>query len=451
MVSFRCEVHQNPYLPEDGTQVDAVVTVTVTADVDGAGPAATARPAHGEAAGTAAGDPAGAGTGRAAGGGPDAVEVILLDCSGSMSGGRKMAEAQRAAAVAVDTLRDGVGFAVICGTSGASMIYPDEGLAIVSDRTRQEAKARIGTLAAGGGTAIGAWLRAARALMLLAPDAIHHALLLTDGQNNEPPDTLAEALAACEGVFQCDARGVGADWKVDELRLIATALLGSVALLRQPADIAADFQAVIQTVMDRGVRDVRLRIWAPRGARIRFVRQVSPQIDELTGRAVAVSDLVQDYPTGAWGSETRDYHVCVDVPPAPVGGRRLAARISLLDGEQTLSTTKVEVIWTDDSVESTRINEVVAHYTGQAELARAIQDGIRARQAGDEDSAVTALGRAAQLAAAAGDELTLRRLEKVVEIVDAQTGQVRPRHSVEKLDEMDLDASSTLTVTPKTP
>ncbi|MCK9897230.1 VWA domain-containing protein [Frankia sp. AgB32] len=435
MVSFTCAVHQNPYLPENGTQVDVVVTVT--AEADGALP----------------GEKGGTGTGNAAAGerGPDAVEVILLDCSGSMSIGRRIEEARRAAAVAVDTLRDGVAFAVIQGTNRARQVYPNKGLAIVSDRTREEAKTRIGQLQATSGTAIGTWLLAARDLMLTAPGAIHHALLLTDGQNYEAPGAFAAALAACEGVFQCDARGVGDDWNVDELRRIATALLGSVALLREPAGIAADFQAVIQTVMGRGVPDVWLRIWTPRGARIRFVRQVSPQIDELTDRAAAVSDLIRDYPTGAWGSETRDYHVCVDVPPAPVGGRRLAARINLLHGEDTLSTAKVEVLWTDDSAESTRINEVVAHYTGQAELARAIQDGIRARQAGDEDTAAIALGRAAQLASVAGDEDTLARLAKVVDIVDAPTGRVRRREAVEKLDEMDLDASSTMTTGVKMP
>jgi hypothetical protein len=423
MVSFTSEVHLNPHLPEEGTQVDVVVTVTADVGVPGA----------------------------RTGAGPDAVEVILLDCSGSMGGGRKMEEARRAAAVAVDTLRDGVSFAVVQGESDSTMVYPRKGLAVVSDQTRREAKSRISRLKPGGGTAIGAWLLTARGLMLTAPGAIHHAILLTDGQNGERPPAFAKALAACEGVFQCDARGVGADWNVDELRKVSTALLGSVALLRSPADIAEDFRTIIQTVMDRGLSDVRLRVWAPRGSTVRFVRQVSPQIEDLTHRAVAVSDLVHDYPTGAWGSEVRNYHVCIDVPPAPVGGRRLAARISLLDGEETLSTAKAEVTWTDDLAESTRINPVVAHWTGQSELASAIQDGIRARQAGDEDTAATALGLAARLAAESGDVDTLRRLEKVVDIVDAPTGHVTLRREVDRLDEMDLDASSTRTVTPKLP
>jgi hypothetical protein len=106
-------------------------------------------------------------------------------------------------------------------------------------------------------------------------------------------------------------------------------------------------------------------------------------------------------------------------------------------------------VWTEDAELSTRIDGVVAHYTGQAELARAVQAGLTARRAGDEVSAVTLLGRAARIAAAADDGAMLDRLDKVVEIDDPVTGSVRLRRDVAKLDEMDLDAGSTLTVPAK--
>ena len=48
----------------------------------------------------------------------------------------------------------------------------------------------------------------------------------------------------------------------------------------------------------------------------------------------------------------------------------------------------------------------VAHYTGQAELAEAIQEGLEARKQGDEDTATAKLGRAVALAHAAGNEDT---------------------------------------------
>ena len=60
----------------------------------------------------------------------------------------------------------------------------------------------------------------------------------------------------------------------------------------------------------------------------------------------------------------------------------------------------VRAVWTDDEALSTRINPHVAHYTGQAELAQVIQDGLEARKQGDEDTATAKLGRAVALAAA---------------------------------------------------
>jgi len=55
--------------------------------------------------------------------------------------------------------------------------------------------------------------------------------------------------------------------------------------------------------------------------------------------------------------------------------RCLAARVSLVSGDEVLTQSLVLASWTDDTALSTRINPRVAHYTGQAELAEAIQDG----------------------------------------------------------------------------
>ena len=69
-----------------------------------------------------------------------------------------------------------------------------------------------------------------------------------------------------------------------------------------------------------------------------------------------------------------------------MGQEMLAARVSLVasspSGQQVLGQGLIRVTWTDDEALSTRINPRVAHYTGQAELAVAIQEGLEARQAG---------------------------------------------------------------------
>jgi hypothetical protein len=106
----------------------------------------------------------------------------------------------------------------------------------------------------------------------------------------------------------------------------------------------------------------------------------------------------------------------------------------------------VRAIWTEDTALSTRISRGVAHYTGQAELAEAIQDGLAARKAGDAPSATARLGRAVALAAALGNDGTAQLLARVVEVIDAPSGTVRLRTGVTAADEMTLDTRSTKTV-----
>jgi hypothetical protein len=82
----------------------------------------------------------------------------------------------------------------------------------VSPETREAAARVIRKLQPVGGTAIGRWLLLARDLMALRPGAIHHAILVTDGKDEDETDVeLDAAIAACRGRFQCDCRGVGTD------------------------------------------------------------------------------------------------------------------------------------------------------------------------------------------------------------------------------------------------
>ncbi len=82
----------------------------------------------------------------------------------------------------------------------------------------------------------------------------------------------------------------------------------------------------------------------------------------------------------------------------------------------------VKAMWSNDDTLTTRIDPAVAHYTGQAELAEAIQDGLAAKAAGDTDTATVKLGRAVQLAEETGNDEATTRLRKIVEIEDAGTG-----------------------------
>lgn len=427
MAEFTAEVFQNEFLSDGATDVHAIVSVTSTG------------------AGTAG--PGAAGAASAAGA---AAEIILVDTSGSMSG-RNIEAAKHAAQVAVDQIADGTWFAVVSGSHVAQRTfpYPNARLAMVpmEPGARAEAKRAIATMTPGGGTAMSTWLRLADELFATVPQATRrHAILLTDGKNeSESRTSLTSRLREVTGRFQCDARGVGDRWQVDELREIATALLGTVDLIARPEDIAADFAALVQASMARGVASADLRVWAPQGAQVLFVRQVAPTVEDLTTRRSEVNPLTGAYPTGAWGDETRDYHVAVRVASKAVGSEQLAARVQLAVGGEVVALGLVKARWSDDDALTTRINPEVAHYTGQAELASAIQEGLAAKAAGDEATATVKLGRAVQLAAETGNDEATSRLRKVVEIDDEDRGTVRLRRDTAKLDEMALDTASTKT------
>jgi von Willebrand factor type A C-terminal domain/von Willebrand factor type A domain len=423
MADFSAEVYQNEYLPAGGTDVHAVVTVTCS----GAGSASESEGGVGE--------------------------VLIIDTSGSMeSPSSKIRAARQAAAAALDEMDDGTWFAVISGTNNARLAYPDVlrgelPMVRMSADTRTSAKEVVKRLDAKGGTAIGSWIELATMVFNAVPDlAQRHAILLTDGKNeSETKMRLQGAVEAARGVFQCDCRGVGADWNVDELRYIAAQLLGSVDIIADPKDMAEDFAGMIRAAMSRGVSNARLRVWTPLGAQLLFVRQVAPTIDELAGRRTQVSDLIGEYDTGAWGDESRDFHVAVRVPAKEIGNEQLAARVQLMVGDEVKASGLVRAVWSDDSGLTTRINPAVAHYTGQVELAQAIQEGLAAKASGDKETATSKLGRAVQLAKETGNDEATSRLKKIVDVEDADTGTVRLKRDVAKLDEMELDTRSTKT------
>ncbi|MEP6856190.1 MAG: hypothetical protein ABJA33_12010, partial [Pedococcus sp.] len=96
MATFSADVYQNEFLPDGGTDVHAIVTVTCS----GAG-----------------------GAGQSGSG--DAAEIVIVDTSGSM-GGENIVAAQRAAAAALDQVLDGVWFAVVAGSHQAQLAYPPD-------------------------------------------------------------------------------------------------------------------------------------------------------------------------------------------------------------------------------------------------------------------------------------------------------------------------------------
>ena len=250
---------------------------------------------------------------------------------------------------------------------------------------------------------MGTWLhRRRRALRHRRRPAQRHAILLTDGRTRrDAARPAAGDRRRRRAVFQCDCRGVGADWEVNELRGIASALLGTVDLIAEPerhgrrlrADDAQRRWAAGSPTRRCGSGRRRARRCCSSARSRRRSRTSRPR-----GRRSRT--LIGDYPDRRPGATSRA------TTTSPCGcRRRRSARSSWPRGCSSSSATRwsarawCKATWSDDATLTTRINPAVAHYTGQAELAAAIQEGLAAKAAGDDATATVKLGRAAQLAA----------------------------------------------------
>ena len=452
MTTFSAAVHQNVFLARGSRAIEAILCLSTREGEEG-------------------------GWDAVAEGG--SVEVIIVDSSGSMAfPSSKIGAARTATSKAVDRLRDGTWFAIIAGSTQARMVYPEPrfgpdgfaypALARVSATTTAAAHDAIAAIGAGGGTAISTWLGLARQVFDIRPGAIKHALLLTDGRNeSEESARLTAELERCLGAFQCDCRGFGTDWDRAELQGIADTLLGTTDIIPNASQMEAEFEAIIQQAMSKRVGSVFISVLTPLGGEVRFFKQVSPEVVDLTPMAVwqqpvgidgqwevvtrinPTRPLISLYPTGAWADgEDREYHVGLKVAPQAVGPENevRAGRIGVLVDGATVTQVPVRASWSDNVEATSRIDGALAHFTGQEELARSIEEGLAARRAGDYQTATYRLGHAASLANAAGNRETTRLLMRVVEIDDPERGTVRLKTDVSKEDEMTLDTRSRRTV-----
>jgi hypothetical protein len=419
-MGFKIEAFQNRYLAPGSARVDAIVSVTADPNIKAAG---------------------------------ELVVGFIIDKSGSMAGGR-IEGVHHAVSRAISMLEDRTWFFVVAFDGNSYTIVRETQ---ASAESKAWAARQVLQIQAAGGTAMSTGLRAARQIFERAPNAIRRAVFLTDGKNEgEKPEAVREELARCDGKFECDCWGVGTDWQVGEVQIIAQALLGKASIIPSPEGVEAAFREAMAKASGKALKDVRLRLWTPQGASIGFVKQVNPTIEELTAKARAVSPQVREYMTGSWaGGEARDFHVTVDVKSGKVGEEMLACRPSVaylesqsgawVEKEDKAAEARILATWSADDALTSRLDHHVAHYTGQDELAAAIQEGLSLREQGQEVKATQLLGRAVKIAHASANADMTQRLAKVVDVIDASSGTVRLKKDVKKAETMDLQLESRTT------
>ena len=214
MATFTAEVFQNEFLPDGGTDVHAIVTVTC----------------------------AGAGEAGQSGAG-DAGEIVIVDTSGSM-GRTKIA---RRPAGRRGRAGPGARRRLVRGhrrePRGAPGLPAAARRPMVPDGRPRHARRGQGRdrrlPCPTAGTAMGTWLHAGHPAVRRRPGAGAEARDPADRRHQparDPRAADARRSRRARGQFQCDCRGVGADWQVAEVRRIATALLGSVDLIAAPGE-----------------------------------------------------------------------------------------------------------------------------------------------------------------------------------------------------------------------
>jgi Mg-chelatase subunit ChlD len=414
--AFRLEAFQNPHLREGGDRVEAILRVTADA--------AVTTPAR-------------------------LLLGFVIDVSESMAGER--IEAVRVAAeTAIGLLDDGQDFFVVTFSDSAEVpVLPKA----ATPAAKEHATKAVRNLRADGGTAMSQGLAVARSVFTQAPDSIRQCIFLTDGKNeSERPSEVDLELNRCAGMFTCNCWGVGTDWKVGEVQDIARTLLGKASLIPTPEGIESAFRDAVRAAQRKSVRDVRLRVWTPATAEVISFEQVSPTIEDVTASAEPLLGRVRQYRTGSWGAgEERDYRIRLRVKPGSVGDELLAARPSLLlrldqdDVEVTSPAARVFARWTQDERLSVPLDPVVAHYHSEAQTALDIQEGLVASERGNLAVATELLGRAVRRANETSNAEMATRLEKVVDVVDAEKGEVTLKETVDPAATMDLQLESTTT------
>ena len=412
------DVDHNPYLAEGAGTVDAIISVAVGNEM-------------------VADKPPGAGRGHH-------HRLLDLDAvpAGQVRGSRNGPPRQRSTKWSTAPSSP-----IVAGTEKAEAVYPEDGQPTrASEASRAAAARAVDGLRPNGGTAIGTWLAHVRQIAGQHPGALTHAILLTDGKDeHETPEKLGEEIGLSEGEFTCDCRGVGTDWRVEELRAISSALLGTVDIVADPADLVDDFAAMMRASMGKSIPDLTLRLWTPAGATVAFVKQVAPTVEDLTQRRVDAGSQCGEYPLGAWGAEERDYHIQVEVEPAAAGREKLAARVTVVAGDEILGEGLVKAMWTTDTALSARISQPgrALHGPGGARAGRPGRAGRtqeRRRRHRDRKTAAAQWNSPRSRGTTAQPSCSREVIE-----VDEHTGTARLRRDVAAADEMALDARSTRT------
>jgi Ca-activated chloride channel family protein len=200
--------------------------------------------------------------------------AIVLDRSGSMEGA-KLEKARQAAAMAVDKLGDDDIFSLVTYDEQTDLLIPPE--RVGGRDHREELKARIHRIQAGGSTALhaGVVLGAKQVRRFFEKERVNRVILLSDGIANVGPSSTSD-LARLGRELRGDGIavstvGLGDDYNEDLMTALAEASNANYYYVKDAEKLPGIFAQELGMARSLLARGVVIRIDVPEGVRLKEI------------------------------------------------------------------------------------------------------------------------------------------------------------------------------------
>lgn len=194
--------------------------------------------------------------------------AIVLDRSGSMEGA-KLEKARQAAAMAVDKLNDDDFFSLVTYDSDTDLLIPPE--RVGGRDHREDIKARIHRIQAGGSTALhaGVVLGAKQIRRFFEKERVNRVILLSDGLANVGPSSTSD-LARLGRELRNDGIsvstvGLGDDYNEDLMTALAEASNANYYYVKDAEKLPGIFAQELGAARSLLARSIVIRLQAPDG------------------------------------------------------------------------------------------------------------------------------------------------------------------------------------------
>ena len=300
--------------------------------------------------------------------------AIVLDRSGSMEGA-KLEKARQAAAMAVDKLGDDDIFSLVTYDSETDLLIPPE--RVGGRDHREDLKARIHRIQAGGSTALhaGVTLGAKQVRRFFEKERVNRVILLSDGIANVGPSSTSD-LARLGRELRSDGItvstiGLGDDYNEDLMTALAEASNANYYYVKDAEKLPGIFAEELGAARSLLARNIVIHIQAPDGVRLKEIigrpeiechdRVVDIKMPELFGsekRRFLVRCLAEGKTADAIEAAAELTYATLSGTTAPA--QRQAAKIAFTDDQKKAdSSIQVEVA-RENSVVQNRLAKEMA-------------------------------------------------------------------------------------------